>query len=912
VKQARWLVLGSLLSLLLILSCWAAENYAAPQYRTFVDTTGQLDLPDILSNRYANRFVPGPEGQITLPTNNGAIWVRQPLPPRTSVLLQLDNPAISTIEVFVLADEVPYITYRQGDDLPETRSPLPYPGFVLPVETYGLHEPVMYVRLKHEHSISTQFAVKEYREAIIIHGNAQAFHGILGGLLLALVLHGLMQGLLGRDPPHLFLALASLFPGLSSLVNTSWAISLLPAMHNQTQELLHLATYPSLALLFLSVSPASRRFPWWMPVTGILSACGLAVLILIVWPSFHPLLSLALHLGLPIIALGTSCYLWFDERRTNRPMIFGHLLLLAGWLANEHPSSYALGHGLSDLLLWTALICYAWALYIRQQKKVAVRLSQRNIEVTRHAERRTKAEFLARISHEIRTPMNGVLGMTELLLDTALSAKQRDFAQTIHSSGNDLLNLINEILDMSRLESGQMVLEKVQFDLHALINDCLNIFCGRADNQAIELIGFVHPEVPRTMQGDPTRLRQVLMSLLANSLRFTEQGEILLVVGAERDPAGDQTLRFAIQDTGSGLSQEARDSLLKDDFNSARLLDQADGTGHLALIIARQLVRMMHGDIGIKYSSDQGTTVWVTVPADTAASASEPDPEGQCLVDRTVLIVDDNATCRKVLQQQTNAWGMRSQAASSGKEALAMLRSQASLVAPFEILLVDQSMPGMSGLELASRIKQDPAIGSDLVIIMLTGINQVPSRIVSRNAGIRRILSKPVAGYTLRTTLIDEWIQQSSNIVSEPPSMPVPIPALRESFKVLVAEDNAISTKVIRGMLTKLKVDSEAVQNGQQAVEAVKSGDFDLVLMDCEMPEMDGFVAADSIRQWEKATGRHVVPIIALTAHILPEHRERARKVGMNGHMAKPVDLVQLREQISFWMERKESDVNAH
>ncbi len=908
--RPSWLLLLSLLSLLAPFASWATDE-SAVEYRVFVDTSGQLTLPDILSNRYANRFVPGPERSLSLPAE-GALWVQKALPGDSSMMLELDNASISGIDVYLLADEVPYNLYQRGSRLPESVIPLPYPGFVLPVETRGMHNPTLFLRLHNEHPLSTRLKLTDYRQATIAYGTYQAFQGIMAGLFFALMLHGLMHGLLGRDPPHLLLALGSFFLGLSSLTGISWMINLLPALPRNYGIYLDLAAYPAIALALLcAYGFTGRRLSCAAMVTATLVLCIIFSLTVAIWPVTFALLSGIVFAGLPILALGLGLYVWFTERRLTRPMLVGHLFFIASWLTDEYSWQHTLGDNTATLLLWMTLVCYAWALHQRQQKRAAARVKQRNIENNRQAERKTKAEFLARISHEIRTPMNGVLGMTELLLDTALSAKQREFVQTIHSSGNDLLNLINEILDISRLESGQMILERVQFDVHALVDDCLNIFRGRADGQAIELIGYIHPDVPHVMDGDPTRLRQVLMALLNNALRFTPQGEILLVVGKEQGSDGDMLLRFAVQDTGTGMSKEARDSLLKSDISTTRLLDRADTNGHLALVVARQLVAMMQGKVGVKYSSDKGTTVWLTLPI-AATHASEPDPQGNCLNDRSVLIVDDNETCRKVLQQQASAWGMRAQTAASGKEALAMLRSQASLGSPIEILLVDQAMPGMSGLELASRIKDDPVIGTELITIMLTGMNQIPSRIVSRNAGISRILSKPVAGYTLRTTLIDEWLQHTG---SGGASSPVgKAPALEDShasFKVLVAEDNAISTKVIRGMLTKLKVETAAVQNGQQAIEAAKSGDYDLIMMDCEMPEVDGFSAAEQIRQWEKATGRQPVPIIALTAHILPEHRERARRAGMNGHMAKPVDLAQLREQLHFWQERKHTELNS-
>ena len=741
----------------------------------------------------------------------------------------------------------------------------------------------------------------------------QTVQGILVGLLLALFLHGMLHGLIGRDPFHLLLAAAGLVLATSNVTALNWIVSLLPQLHGQPGQILLLSAYPLLALLLLSQLSGRQTKGLQRGVYGLAIASAMLVTIAAAFPPLFRFISNLVLIGLPACMLVILGIVHATQQQWDRPFSFGAVLLLGQGLVAEYVGKQLPHAYLADLLLWSALVSFSWSLYRRLQLQLTRRIRERQDSATARAEQRAKAEFLARISHEIRTPMNGVLGMSELLLDTALSAKQRDYVQTIHGSGNDLLNLINEIIDMSRLESGQLTLERVQFDLHALVNDCLDIYRIRAEAQGVELIGFVHPEVPRTLQGDPTRLRQVLMNLLANALHQTDSGEVLLVVGLEKRDNTPQ-LRFAVQDTGENMPEEARDSLLNSDFKVTRFLDQSDTDGKLPLVITRQLIGMMHGQIGIKASGEQGNTVWFTLPATHLDNpAEEASAEGRSLVDRSILIVDDNATCRKVLQQQTTAWGMRAQTASSGREALATLRNQANLGNPFDIILLDQSMPGMSGVELASRIKDDAVLGNDLLIIMLTGINQVPSRVIARNAGIRRILSKPVAGYTLRTTLIDEWSQrraESGDSADRDQQETEQDSGIDGDYRVLIAEDNAISTKVILGMLAKLGVSATAVDNGARAVEAVQQQSFDLVLMDCEMPEMDGFTAAEQIRRWEQRSGTQPIPVIALTAHILPEHRERARKAGMNGHMAKPVELNQLREQLQHWRALKNDSLS--
>lgn len=898
------LLVCSLVGLFLLFSPLSqASGHPQTGLRTFVDASGELDLADMLSNRYINRFVPAPPGPLQLPGQGAALWLMLPLADNHPKWLELDNRVIPSIHFYLLEDGIPRSRFHTGAYQPPSQRPLPHAAFSFPVEPQAESQAVIYLRLHSDYAMTTGLHLHDTPTAIAEHTLGQALSGILVGLMLAIMLHGLLQGLVGRDLLHLLLALSGLILSLSSLGTIDWAARQIPLLYGPASDFLHLLAMPIILLLTLGMLPERDPTPARRAVLAGALLCAACALLAALQPGLMPHLSSLLHLGVPLFTMALIGHLWLRQQGIDRTFLFGALLMIASWLVETEQLQLVHHQNLANFVLWLALVSFAWSLHKRLQRQLANQRRSNSAEATHQAERRAKAEFLARISHEIRTPMNGVLGMSELLLDTALSAKQRDYVQTIHSSGNDLLNLINEILDMSRLESGQLILENVQFDLHALVNDCLDIFRSRVDGHSLELISFVHPEVPRTLQGDPTRLRQILLNLLTNALRHTSQGEIMLAVALEKKSRDEQVLRFAVQDSGTSMPSEARDCLLRADPGRSQA-GPYDGSGYLGLAISRQLIHMMHGQLGIKQGNEQGNTVWFTLPAQAVTSQTEPDSEGRCLQERSVLIVDDNATCRKVLQQQTSAWGMQPQVAASGKEALALLRSQANLGTPFDILLVDQSMPGMSGLELASRLKDDPGIPDDLLIIMLTGINQLPSRVVARNAGIRRVLNKPVAGYTLRTTLIDEWLQHHEQAHTEALATESDA-SLGAPFRVLIAEDNSISTKVIRGMLSKLKIDAEAVSNGQQALEAAKSGRFDLILMDCEMPEMDGFTAAERIRQWEQHNGRQPLPIIALTAHILPEHRERARKAGMDGHMAKPVELSQLKEQMSYWMERR-------
>ncbi|UVE17241.1 response regulator [Pseudomonas sp. LS44] len=894
------------------LSGQAAES---TQWSALVDRHGDLHFNDIRTATYRNQFNHVDSEQLYVPGGQQALWLHHRLPEQShESLLRVFAPYLAHLDLYVVRNGELLTHTRSGSQLPLANRPLPSRDFLLPVPLS--QEPLdIFVRLASEHALRP---VVEIQSAVLMASESgrPLLFGMLIGIFIVLIVYNLVRFNYSRAPAALWLAATQaclLMTALYQLGIVNPVLSGWPGLQAQLGNLaMLLAMLCALAFTssFFAKVCSTNGMRHLLLGEGVL--IGVACLLLLLASDAH--FNQAVYLITVVTTLSIFAIALFHWQHGYRPArLFSAAMLLFGLaFIGALPALFGYWTVASDWLAFFTLgtasvsgLLLSIALSERQQRILYERFSSSQAHAANSAELKAKAEFLAKISHEIRTPMNGVLGMTELLLGTPLSAKQRDYVQTIHSSGNELLGLINEILDISKLESGQIELDDVQFDLNALIDDCLDIFRAKAEQQKIELISFTQPQVPRVISGDPTRLRQTLLSLLDNAFKQTDEGEILLAVALDQN-AAQPRLRIAVQDSGRPLEADERAALLTAELHSRDFLAATKLGGRLGLIIARQLVRLMDGEFGIQ-GGGQGNTLWLTLPLDVERLQHPTTDLDGPLQGARLLVVDDNDTCRKVLVQQCSAWGLQVSAVPSGKEALALLRTKAHIREYFDAVLLDQDMPGMTGMQLAARIKEDPSLNHDILIIMLTGISHAPSKVIARNAGIKRILAKPVAGYTLKTTLADELAQRYSGSVVPPyaaANTALPVPT---DFRILVAEDNSISTKVIRGMLGKLNLQPDTASNGEEALHAMQATQYDLVLMDCEMPVLDGFSATERLRSWEAQEQRRRTPVVALTAHILSEHKERARQVGMDGHMAKPVEMSQLRELIAFWVSEREA-----
>jgi two-component system, sensor histidine kinase and response regulator len=525
---------------------------------------------------------------------------------------------------------------------------------------------------------------------------------------------------------------------------------------------------------------------------------------------------------------------------------------------------------------------------------------------------KAKSEFLANMSHELRTPMNGVIGMAGLLLDLELGPVQREYAETIRASADALLTVISDVLDFSKIEAGKLTFETIDFDLTEVIEGTLDMLAERAYAKKTELMMDMAPNVPRLLRGDPGRLRQILTNLTGNAIKFTDGGEVVVRVTLQTESDTRVVLRFEMRDTGVGISPEAQLKL----FHAFSQADSSTtrrygGTG-LGLAISKQLVVMMEGEIGVTSEPGKGSTFWFTAQFEKPAHDKAPavtELGGWSNV--RVLVVDDNATSRQILRHQIFTWKLQKGSAASGHEALRALRAAVAEGHPYDIALLDVEMPEMDGLTLARSIKAEPGIAGTR-LIALTPAGHAVAAAEMKAAGIDASLGKPVKQSRLFDCLVSVISNAEAASLWSPKtsSAPTPIsPGLRSKLKaarILLAEDNAVNQKVGIALLKKLGCSVVAVSNGIEALEALQRVPYDLIFMDCNMPEMDGMEATRLIRRREHDTSqvcrwKSPVHIIALTASAMQGDREKCISVGMNDYVSKPVRLGELQAALERW-----------
>ena len=864
-------------------------------------------------------------------------------------LLEITYPLLDDVQVFLVANQQIEQQFRLGDNFEFQQRIIPHRLLLVPLAFNAQRHYSLYVRVASTSGLQVPLTLWEVHEFQGYDQTRQFELGIFYGSLLIMMAYNFFIWLSVRERSYLFYVIFVMSFGLLLASIDGFTFQYLwptQVWWNNRAIVIILALTLFLSMAFSKNFLHTARYN---PRLNKVLTVYMSLMAVVVAAGFYfpyrymIVITLILSAGTAFLVITTGICNWRAGNRAARFFVYSWILLAAmvilydlSQLSIIPKSTFTnlavqFGEWCEVLLLSFALADRINVGRLQEQEAQALLIAEErraNAEREQHlqtklkaqeeeirakqaisqaqSESRAKSLFLATMSHEIRTPMNGVLGMTELLEATELSQQQQQFVQVIHSSGSALLNIINDILDYSKIEAGKMDIEQIDMDLDNLLLECAAIFSMTAEQKRLEFLASIEPQTPVFIQSDPTRLKQILLNLLSNAFKFTHRGRITLRVHTKTE--GEQShLHFEISDTGIGMTEEQL-SRLFEAFNQADISTtrQFGGTG-LGLSISKRLVDLMNGTMTVNSRIGEGTTFAVAIPYQAATQAYIYDHfvPLTALQGQRILFVDDSIEFTQIMTEQAQAWGMIADAVHDGEHALALMTQAYQRQTPYNIVALDMRMPYMSGLDIACKMAQDPQL-SAIKRVLLTAMRMPPNKEELQQVGLSLVIQKPTSANSLRDALLtlmgcQEQYRSSSDKRQD---LSIVQQVLKQKH-LLIAEDNAVNQMVIMGMLKRLGITADIANHGKEALALYQQQPqhYHLVLMDCEMPEMDGYQTTQQIRQWEHQHNLPPVNIVALTAHAMRDQQQRCLKAGMDDFLTKPLAFERLKQMLMqlFW-----------
>lgn len=890
----------------------------------YVDESGNNSLQDILDlwHKKTSYYKPITNLPHYFGFEEGAIWIHFQITndedKNQQLVLEIANPFLDSIDFYNPNDNDTnnsdgFDVSHLGDTTPFSERLLKTNYFAIPFEIPANTSKHYFLKLSSQGGVELPlklYKAVEYQSTLHLRSVG---YGIFYGLVIGLALYNLFIYYSTRQIGYLYYVTFIVFSGLFWSTQEGISFELFWPNTPLLQKFMHeliitgMLIFSTLfARTYLNLFSANR-FLYRLSNVAIVADLIVVVTTLILFPQYLTNVVLILTFVTSILMLiisalrlkdGYQPAIYFLVARSiySAAAIFSVLIYSNLFIFNlPHLAILKFASALEMLI-----ISFSLSHFIRfLQNETSL---EKDKACKAEAEAKAKTEFLAKMSHEIRTPMNGVLGMAEILKSTELSEKQNNYVDVIHSSGQALLNIINDILDHSKIEAGKLELSIVPFNMEELIDECLSIFSLKASEKGLSLLSSIRPGTPLLVKGDPTRIKQVLINLLSNAFKFTDEGEIIIrAFATNQSTRHHPEIQIEVQDTGIGIPFDSQKELFKVTSHLETFLSRQFGGTGLGLSLCRNLVELMGGEIGVESETKLGSRFWFTVKLETATEKEiQPPIRAKELRGLNLLVVDDQTTHFHIIQEKTTTWGMQVDTAINARQAFRKLIKAKDDNDPFDLLLTDWSMPGKNGLELIEEIRKDPDFRF-LHIILMSSSRVMPDRALLDQLNIAGTLEKPFTGDQLHDLLCS--VVGANHILEEKASR---IEEVDYSYlRVMVAEDNPVNQMVIRGMLKKLNIIPDIATNGLEAMElyAERGGEFDLILMDCDMPEMDGFEATRKIRAIQNKHLYKPVLIFALSAHVLEEYKLKAIQVGMNDFVSKPLQLNTLKSSLIQWRE---------